>query len=133
MPRRPCTQRTLEGEHGNGQPMHALSRLALSSFAIGLAIYALALSLDLIGPKTMLLANPEFWIAIGFVAVLVIFVRAGVPKMVGTMLDARAAAIKAELDEARRLREEAADLLASYMAKAASAEKEAEAIVAEAK
>jgi F-type H+-transporting ATPase subunit b len=53
--------------------------------------------------------------------------------MIATMLDARAAAIKAELDEARRLREEASLLLESYRAKAASAEKEAATIVADAK
>jgi F-type H+-transporting ATPase subunit b len=80
-----------------------------------------------------LLANPEFWVAIGFVAIVGVFVRQGVPRMIGTMLDARAAAIKAELDEATRLREEASRLLESYRAKAAAAENEAEAIVVEAK
>jgi F-type H+-transporting ATPase subunit b len=82
---------------------------------------------------TGLLANPELWVAIGFVAIIAIFIRQGVPRMVATMLDARAAAIKAELDEARRLREEAMLLLESYRAKAESAEKEAAAIVADAR
>jgi F-type H+-transporting ATPase subunit b len=53
--------------------------------------------------------------------------------MVGKMLDSRAAAIAAELAEARRLREEAAALLADYKAKAAGAEREAETIVIEAR
>lgn len=79
------------------------------------------------------LANPELWVAIGFVAIIVIFAWQGVPRMIATMLDARAAAIKAELDEARRLREEAAQLLESYRVKAASAEQETASIVAEAK
>ena len=79
------------------------------------------------------LANPELWVAIGFVAIIGIFIWQGVPRMIATMLDARAAAIKAELDEARRLREEASLLLESYRAKAASAEKETAAIVEDAK
>ena len=80
-----------------------------------------------------LFANPEFWVALGFVAIIGIFVRQGVPRMIGTMLDARAAAIRAELEEATRLREEASRLLESYRAKAAAAEKEAEAILIEAR
>lgn len=79
------------------------------------------------------LANPETWVAVGFVAVIGILLYVGVPKMVATMLDARAAGIKAELDEARRLREEAQNLLAGYQKKSAEAEREAEAIVAEAR
>ena len=80
-----------------------------------------------------LLANPELWVAVGFVAIIAIFIWQGVPRMIATMLDARAAAIKAELDEARRLREEAMLLLESYRSKSAAAEKEANAIVADAK
>jgi F-type H+-transporting ATPase subunit b len=80
-----------------------------------------------------LLQEPEFWVAVGFVLVIVILVWQGVPKMVAKMLDSRAAAIAAELTEARRLREEAAALLADYKAKAAGAEREAESIVVEAR
>ncbi|HXS07865.1 MAG TPA: ATP F0F1 synthase subunit B [Rhizomicrobium sp.] len=80
-----------------------------------------------------LLKEPEFWVAVGFVLVIAILVWQGVPKMVGKMLDSRAAAIAAELAEARRLREEAAALLADYKAKAAGAEREAETIVIEAR
>ena len=80
-----------------------------------------------------IIANPEFWVAIGFIAIIGIFVRQGVPRMIAKMLDARAAAISAELAEARRLREEAALLLDTYRAKAAAAEGEAEVIISEAK
>ncbi len=80
-----------------------------------------------------LLQDPETWVALGFVIVVAILLYVGVPKMVGTMLDARAAAIKGELDEARRLREEAQATLLSFQAKAAGAEREAQAIVDEAK
>ena len=57
----------------------------------------------------------------------------GVPKLIGGLLDARSAAIKAEFDEARRLREEAQALLDGFKQKAAGAEREAEAIVVEAR
>ena len=80
-----------------------------------------------------LLHEPEFWVGVGFVIVIGILLYVGVPKMVATMLDARAAAIKAELDEARRLREEAEAVLAGYKRKAAGAEREAASIVTEAR
>ncbi|HWA30719.1 MAG TPA: ATP F0F1 synthase subunit B [Rhizomicrobium sp.] len=80
-----------------------------------------------------ILQNPELWVAIGFVIVIGILVYAGAPKMIGKMLDDRAIAIKAELDEAMRLRAEAEALLADYKRKSANAETEANAIVAEAR
>ena len=48
-------------------------------------------------------------------------------------LDHRAQRIKAELDDARRLKEEAAKLLGEYKTRRASAEREAEEIIANAK
>jgi F-type H+-transporting ATPase subunit b len=79
------------------------------------------------------LQEPEVWVGAGFVLVIALLLYVGVPKLVGAMLDARSAAIKSELDEAKRLREEAAALLASFQQKAQGAEKEAEAIVVEAR
>ena len=114
--------------------MHPISRFALSAYGVALAIFWLAAHRNnLPGIAMTLLANPEFWVAVGFVAVVAILLWQRVPAMVGTMLDARSQAIRAELDEAKRLREEAAKLLADYRLKAAAAEKEAESIVAEAK
>jgi F-type H+-transporting ATPase subunit b len=78
------------------------------------------------------LDNPEFWVLVGFVLVIALLVWKGVPKMVGKMLDQRAAVIAAELEEARRLRAEAAALLAEYQKKAAGADAEAAAILREA-
>src|SRR6185437_2271568 len=80
-----------------------------------------------------LLQNPEFWVAIGFVIMIGVLLRAGAPKMIAKILDDRAAVIAAELAQARKLREEAAALLADYRAKAGAAEKEAEAIITEAR
>jgi F-type H+-transporting ATPase subunit b len=53
-----------------------------------------------------------------------------VPAMVAKSLDERAARIRHELDEARRLREEAQQLLAEYQRKRKDAEQEAADIVA---
>ena len=77
-----------------------------------------------------MLHEPEFWVAVGFVLVIALLVWKGVPGMVAKMLDQRAAVIAAELDEARRLRTEAAALLADYQKRAAGAEAEAKSIVA---
>src|SRR5690242_21517566 len=80
-----------------------------------------------------LLHEGEFWVAVGFVLVILLLVWKGAPGMIAKMLDARAAAIDAELEEARRLNAEAAALLNEYRARAAGAEAEAEAILAEAR
>jgi F-type H+-transporting ATPase subunit b len=76
-----------------------------------------------------LIREPEFWVGVGFVLVIGFFLYKRIPGMIGKQLDARAAAIAKELDEAKRLREEAQTLLAQYRAKAAGADKEAEAIL----
>jgi len=78
-------------------------------------------------------AEPEFWVAVAFAILMVIFGYAGVHRTVLSALDHRRNRIKAELDEARRLKEEAAKLLADYKARGASAEREAQDIVAAAK
>ena len=80
-----------------------------------------------------ILSNAEFWVGIGFLVVIGVILYAGAPKMIGKILDDRAIAIKAELDEAARLRAEAEALLADYKRKAAGADAEAAAIVDEAR
>ena len=52
--------------------------------------------------------EPETWVAIAFVILMVLFAYLGVHRTVLTALDHRAERIKAELDEARRLKEDAA-------------------------
>jgi F-type H+-transporting ATPase subunit b len=73
--------------------------------------------------------NPTFWVAVAFGILIVLMLRAKVPAMITQALDDRALAIKSELDEARRLREEAEKLLADYQKRHADAEKEAAAII----
>ncbi len=80
-----------------------------------------------------LLLEAEFWVAVGFVVFCGILVYVGVPKLMLDALDQRSARIKAELDEARRLRDEAEKLLHEYQGKQRQAEGEAAAIIASAK
>ena len=77
--------------------------------------------------------DPETWVAIAFVILMVVFGYLGVFKSAMTALDHRAARIKAELDDATRLKQEAAKVLADYKARSATAEREAADIIANAK
>jgi F-type H+-transporting ATPase subunit b len=79
------------------------------------------------------LFNTDFVVLIGFVLFLAIIFYANVPNMLGGMLDKRADGIKAELDEARALREEAQTLLASYERKQREVVEQSERIVAQAR
>src|ERR1700688_1290990 len=78
-------------------------------------------------------AEPETWVAIAFVILMALFAYLGIHRTVLKALDHRGERIKAELDDARRLKEEAAKLLAEYKARGASAEREAQDIIAAAK
>lgn len=72
------------------------------------------------------------WVAVAAVVVLLIMIWRKVPGMIGTMLDARIAGIRTQLDEATALRAEAEALKAEYEAKARTAHAEAEAMKAHA-
>jgi F-type H+-transporting ATPase subunit b len=75
----------------------------------------------------------EFWVAVAFLLFVLVLFYVGAHKKILEALDSRAAGIKADLDEARRLRDEAQKLLAEYKRKQSEAENEAAAIVSEAK
>src|SRR4029077_20214545 len=77
--------------------------------------------------------EPETWVAIAFVILMIVFAYLGVHKTVLKALDHRAERIRAELDDARRLKAEAAKLLAEYKTRRASAEREAGEIISNAK
>ena len=84
--------------------------------------------------KTMeLLRDPETWVAVAFVIFLGVLAYLGAHKMIMKSLDDRADRIKAELGEARRLKDEAAELLAEYQRKRQAAEAEAQDIIEGAK
>ena len=61
--------------------------------------------------------EPEFWVAVSFFIFIGVLVYFGVHMKVVSALDARALLISQELEEARRLREEAENVLADYRRK----------------
>lgn len=75
----------------------------------------------------------EFWVAVAFVILMAVFGYFGVHKTIAKALDHRRDRIKQELDDARRLRDDAAALLADYKKRHAAAEREAEEIITAAK
>jgi F-type H+-transporting ATPase subunit b len=79
-----------------------------------------------------LLQETEIWVALAFVLFLALLVYIGAHRRIAGALDERQARIKVELDEARRLREEAQALLREFERKGREAEGEAAAIIASA-
>ena len=75
----------------------------------------------------------EDWVAVAFVIMLAVFAYFGIHRTVLRALDHRRDRIKDELDDARKLKDEAAKLLADYRSRRDSAVREAEEIVASAK
>ena len=75
------------------------------------------------------LATAEFWVAVSFFLFIGLVVYLGAHKKIADVLDARAARIAKELDEAKRLRVEAEKVLADYRRKQGDAVKEAQAII----
>lgn len=88
------------------------------------------MTIDLIfaGGKAWYLSS-EFWVLVPVLLFFALVAWKGGFKAIGKALDGRAVAIREELDEARRLREEAQALLASYQRRQAEAENQAEEIV----
>jgi F-type H+-transporting ATPase subunit b len=77
--------------------------------------------------------DSSFFVAVGFALFLLLLGYFGVHTLIAGKLDERGKRIQAELDEARKLREEAESVLASYKARAVEAQAEADAIVAQAR
>lgn len=73
--------------------------------------------------------GPGAWVSLAMLAFILILVWKGVPKLITGGLDAKIAAIRAQLDEAKALRAEAEALRAEYAAKIANAEKDAAAML----
>ena len=79
------------------------------------------------------LQNSNFVVLVAFIAFVALLVYVKVPARLTGMLDARAAVIKSELDEARSLREEAKTILATYERRQKEVQEQAERIVAQAR
>jgi F-type H+-transporting ATPase subunit b len=73
--------------------------------------------------------DATFWALVGLLIFIGIIVYVKVPGMIGGALDKRADQIRNELEEAKKLREEAQQLLAEYQRKRKEAESEAESIL----
>lgn len=74
--------------------------------------------------------SPDLWVLVSFVLFVSLLVYYKIPNKIAKALDDRANRIQAELEEARRLREEAQSILADYQRKRRDAEQEAEDIIA---
>lgn len=78
------------------------------------------------------LYEPANWVAVATLLFVALVLYLKVPALVTAALDARAKAIADELDAARRLREEAQALLASYQRRTAHAQEEVQEIISRA-
>lgn len=79
------------------------------------------------------LGNTDFVVALGLIVFIGILIYFKVPSMIVGMLDGRAQGISTEIEEARKLREDAQTLLASYERKQKEVQEQADRIVASAK
>ncbi len=77
--------------------------------------------------------DATFWATAALIVFIALIMYLKVPAMITKSLDDRADKIRTDLDEARKLREEAQALLAEYQRKRRDAESEAESIVEAAK
>ena len=73
--------------------------------------------------------EPETWVAIAFLIFVGVVIKLGLPNLLFKALDDRSARIRAELDEALKLRREAEALLAEYRRRQGEAERTAESII----
>ncbi len=78
-------------------------------------------------------AHPTIWVFLSLVLVIGFAIYKGAHTSMAKALDARAEKIRKELEDARKLRDEAQALLASYKRKQAEAEEQAKEIVAQAR
>src|SRR5437763_5891387 len=77
--------------------------------------------------------NPGGWVALAMLVVFANLLWKNVPAAIGKALDSKIALIRDQLAEAESLRKEAEALKAEYQAKAASADKDREALLERAK
>ena len=107
--------------------MIARSTLSLGALGAVLASPAVAAT----GPFVSL-RNTDFVVLLGFLLFVGILLYFRVPSRIGKMLDTRAEGIRADLAEARRLRDEAQEIYASYERRQRDVAGQADEIVAHA-
>ena len=109
--------------------------MKLSSFVIFCLLLIqtdIAFAADKVTQEHSFLGRAETWVAVSFFFFLAAFYKP-IKKMLFSKLDGRSEAIRSELEEAQRLREEAQHTLAEYERKQRDALKEAENLISEAK
>jgi len=79
------------------------------------------------------LRNTDFIVLIAFLVFIGILIYFKIPSIIGGMLDKRADGIRNDLDEARRLREEAQEIYASYERRQREVKVQADEIIANAR
>ena len=80
-----------------------------------------------------ILQDPNTWVLVPSLLIIALFIWKGVPGLIGKALDDRGQKISDELEEARGLREEAQEVLATYKRRQREAEEEALSIIEQAK
>lgn len=78
------------------------------------------------------LGNTTFWVGAAFFVFIGVVLYARAHHAIGKMLDERSAAIEAQIEEAKALRQEAENTLIEFQRKQRDAEREAEDMVAQA-
>ena len=109
-----------------------MHKLKFAILAVVLAAPSFALAAEE-GKSVPFWADTSFWVLVGFAIVIGLFAYMGVHKTMAKGLDERAQKIADELDSARRMREEAQELLAQYQRRQREAEDEAQGIIDQAK
>ena len=79
------------------------------------------------------LKNTNFIVSLAFILFVVILLYLRIPSLIGGLLDKRANGIRADLEEAKKLRDEAQSILASYERKQQEIGDQAERIISNAK
>ena len=80
-----------------------------------------------------MLEKDATWVAIGFILFILLLIYFKIPNQIIKILDDRSKKIKDELDEAKRLREEAQTILSEFQKKNTEAEQTAKTIIDNAK
>lgn len=104
----------------------------MTKFLLPLALVAATPAMAATGPFFSL-RNTDFIVLLAFLVFIGVLLYARLPGRIAGLLDKRAVTIRAELDEARALREEAQTILASYERKQKDVQEQASRIVADAK
>ena len=108
-------------------------RHAIPAAGVLASVLAMPAAAAVEGKPFFSLYNTDIVVAIAFVIFVGILAYFGVHKYILDWLDKRADGIRSDLDEARKLREEAQSLLASYERKHKDVKAQADRIVARAK